>query len=79
MDQNIFLLRYFRSNNGSSANFWSINDSYTTNISLARRFSREAAVNQYKSRCTDIPIRFDFVSPFQYLAIDFVDTLAHYI
>lgn len=50
-----YLLRDSRSNTGSSMMFWSATGGYTSNVSLAQRFSKEDAESQYRCRETDHP------------------------
>jgi hypothetical protein len=70
METELFYLRDSRGNTGSSAMFWSLAGGYTTDLSKAEKFTREKAIDQYKCRETDIPLRCDLVDQFAYLAVD---------
>lgn len=55
MAEDQFFLQDSRSYVGNNLMWWSRNGSYTSDLSLARAFSKDEAIRQHDSRETDIP------------------------
>jgi hypothetical protein len=66
----LFYLQDSRSNTGSRAMFWRENGGYTSNLSEAEQFTREAAVKQYESRESDLPWPVNYVRALAEVGVD---------
>lgn len=65
-----YLVRDSRGNTGSSMVFWALTGGYTSNISLAERFTQEKAESLYRNRDTDEPILLSIIEQHSYFAVD---------